>query len=211
MKRMLSLAVAGCLGALLTAQSADAILVDVLKNGDFEMNGGSLQYWNPYGDVNLVTESSGNHLARLGSDITDGNTLLSQVFTIGSSPNQNQTLSFTYSFNFIDVPNAFAKMDIFAAKIWQGGVPDTQLLLASYDTSTFVNISGVYTEVLDPQLTAGTYYLKFQMTENSGTSTNSYVDIDNVSLKAEVPEPASLLLLGSGLLGYGLLRRRKKA
>lgn len=212
MKRFLSLALAGCFGLLLGAQGVGAATIDVIQNGDFEANGGSLNHWSEYGDIDLITEASGNHFVRLGFNTTDGNSLISQAFRISSDENQNQTLSFTYSFNFIDTPTTYAKMDIFATRIrdTMGNVIETPLLLASYDTSDWVNLSGVYTEVLDPQLTEGVYYLKFALTENSGQQTDSYIDLDNISLTAQVPEPATLIMVGSAMLGAAAIRRRFK-
>jgi hypothetical protein len=41
------------------------------------------------------------------------------------------------------------------------------------------------------------------------TSTIEHYDLDNLRLASTVPEPATFMLLGSALIGLGLLRRRK--
>ena len=43
------------------------------------------------------------------------------------------------------------------------------------------------------------------------TSSNDFVNIDNLRFGITVPEPGTLALLGIGLAGMGLMRRRKKA
>jgi hypothetical protein len=42
----------------------------------------------------------------------------------------------------------------------------------------------------------------------TGLAGNQYIGLDNVSVDP-VPEPATLLLLGTGLFGLGLMRGRK--
>lgn len=49
---------------------------------------------------------------------------------------------------------------------------------------------------------------KYSDTSGTGKGTPG---TDNPTLPAEIPEPASLLLFGAGLLGFGLNRRRKQA
>lgn len=194
--------------------SADAITIDLIQNGGFEEGGGSLAQWGTYGDVSLITELSGNHLARLGGGVNTGNSMMSQGFNIQPWTSMDQTLSFSYGFTFMDVPTPWASMDIFATRISEdnGTLVETPLLLATYDSSTQVTLSGYYNALLSPQLDPGYYYLKFKLNEASGANTDSFVDLDNVSLTTSVPEPNILLLLGSALVGVAALGRglRKK-
>lgn len=204
MKKMFLLVVyTVCL--LFVTQSVYAATINLLQNGDFEANGGSLAGWNTYGDITLIMESDGNHAARLGG--TTGGGIMSQYFNIGDDY-LNQTLSVTYDFNFYD--NNPYKFDVFATVIKdsEGSIIETPILLASYDTSLWGNYSGVFTDLLDPQLSAGTYALKFVSTEATSWNMDAYVDIDNVSLTAVVPEPSILMLLGSTLIGIAVLGRK---
>ncbi len=200
-------ALAGSIG------SADAITIDLIQNGGFEEGGGSLAQWGTYGDVSLITELSGNHLARLGGSVVSGNSMMSQGFTIHSW-NTDQTLSFSYGFTFTDMPTTWTSMDIFATRIYNnnGTIVETPLLLATYDSSSQVSLTGYYNALLSPQLGQGYYYLKFKLNESSTPITDSFVDIDNVALNVTAPEPNILLLLGSALVGVAALGRglRKK-
>ena len=70
---------------------------------------------------------------------------------------------------------------------------------ATYDTSTlyFVGL------ISDSSFLSATF-------AGDGTISSGY-NLDNLSVAAVVPEPASLMLLGSGLAGFAAIRRRRKA
>lgn len=72
------------------------------------------------------------------------------------------------------------------------------ITLAGIDTT-----DGIYTNIALNITTPGTYYLTFA----SETPGFNGALLDNVSLTSAVPEPSTLVLLGSALLGIGGLRR----
>lgn len=190
--------------------SADAITIDLIQNGGFEEGGGSLAYWHTYGDVGLVTEGSGNHIARIGQYVVQGNGLITQLFNIKRwYDNTSQTLAFDYNFTTNNMSTSF--FDIFANYITEDpltkNVVEVPLLLASYQTT---GSWSQHSALLNPQLVPGWYFLKFKLTESNGSVTDSYLDLDNISLTVNttsVPEPNILLLLGSALVGAAAIGR----
>ena len=84
-----------------------------------------------------------------------------------------------------------------------GGTPvDT---LQTYDTP----FSSRFTASVNP---AGDYYLNLVLIttgDNSYPSWGSFTDVGVIASVAPVPEPATMLLLGSGLIGIGVFARKR--
>jgi len=176
---------------MLTAFSVtSAQALNLVTNGGFET--GDFSGWSTSGSyINVLSNypDSGNYYASLGTEGSLGSLLQAQIPTI-----DGQVYELTYSL----------------ARINSGATPNEFI----------VSVNGV---TMADEVNAGTQpytpYSYLFTADNSQTEISFFerndggaFALDNVSVDlAPVPEPCTLLLLGSGLVGAGFLRRKQKA
>jgi len=199
---------------------------NLITNGDFET--GDLTGWTTGGDVK-VTDDGGvfasaqgmdNYYALLGLGITDGESKLKQNIDVTGL--SELTISFNWAFDYWD--NSVSAEDTFISLIKEDTkvkpVKITLLDLQTNGTGFFSPDGGLahgyYMDTIDiSAFTLDEGSVIFTLTEESDTpwytGTASMAGIDNVSVAGDpVPEPATMLLLASGLFGLAGFRRKFK-
>ena len=171
---------------------------NLLTNGSFEADGGSFTGWTTGGnfeDTEVVSGAfyeytgaeDGNFYAALGPVGSDGT--LSQTF------NDQAGAQYTISFWFASVGDNPSDFSV----AWDGNT------LLSF---TNPNTGSSWTQFTLQAPGTGTDTLTFSFRDDPG-----YIALDNVSVTAQsggtVPEPSSILLLGSGVLAMAGVIRRK--
>ena len=216
---MIKQIVAG-LGVLTLAASANASLI---TNGDFEdgLNGWGYTntLWGPGVSVEeeVLTDGSVNHYALLDDPDSVGYEGLAQTFTVADGVD-SITVAFDYKFNEVDTSVLLS--DIAWAKILKtdsGHFVDFDVLgsVTSDTGDDWVSFVGTV-DTSSLWATSPNAVISFNIVEVWAglfiDRTDSSLFIDNVSIVdtyASVPEPSALMLLGLGLAGFGLSRKRK--
>ncbi len=211
----------------LTAVAGTASAAELISNGDFEAG---LSGWNTFGNTASVINIGGTHqnVAYLNDNNSTGLVGIYQDIYI---PVAADSLSVSFDYYFGENDRSILLTDSFTAALTQifalcFGIcvpaPDISDVTWTEDSNGWVSFAAdvdVVDNLIDYNPNG---VLKFALNEVWAglfhDKTDSFAKIDNVSITTnggpggnEVPEPGTLALLGAGLLGLGLARRRKAA
>lgn len=227
MKTIRSLAI--CAAVVGLAGPVMATPIELIENGTFDAG---LTGWNTSGDVRTTdagplapfaaAQGMDGSFALLGLEATEGRSKLRQDIDV--SLFEEITVSFNWAFDYWD--NSRTADDTFLSFIRQDGTPAlkiTMLDLETHGTGFFSPDLGLAHGYFEQTYDISAYTtdearLIFRLDEEADdfclTGTASVVGIDNVSVTGEsenapVPEPATMLLFGTGLAGLAGVGRKR--
>jgi hypothetical protein len=130
-------------------------------------------------------------------------------------PTEATRIRVSYDFAFNGVDTATNRVDLFLVGLDNSGNPVEVQMLAStagFGSGHVVSFFDVFVDLDPSTISPGSYGLRFRLDEsgNGNGATNTAAGIDDIRVRAEVPEPTSLILLGSGLAGLAAWSRRKQ-
>jgi hypothetical protein len=196
---------------------------NLIQNGNFNSN---LTGWTTNGDVQIANTGFPILGGFASAQGMDGNYALLGLWTTNETSTLRQDIeitgidklivSFNWAFDYLDSSNN--NEDEFISFMRQDGNPARTITfgdLVTKGTSSFTDAGiayGYYNEIIDiSEYTKSEARVIFRLIEEGGFfgGTASIAGIDNVDVSAApVPEPATMLLLGSGLIGLGGFRKR---
>jgi hypothetical protein len=174
--------------------SAPATFAQLINNGSFESGGGSFTGWTTGGNFEDTQVSTGPFYDYTGAE--DGN-FYATLGPVGSDGTLSQT--------FADHAGAQ-----YTVSFWFASVGDNPSdFSASWDNTPLLSLTNPATGSTWTQYTyqvtgTGSDTLTFAFRDDPG-----WMALDNVAVTQNAPEPSSLLLLGTGVLGLAGMVRRK--
>jgi hypothetical protein len=200
--------IAGIVGLTLCAGAAQANLI---TNGDFST--GDFTGWDTTANTFVVISDDvlpgTPEIALIGALNLSGTRSISQDFTVPTADHW-LTVSFDYGFGGITAPGA----DLFEAFVEISGFDTVTLLSVTSGSGLFLMVDSVTMmfEVSGADLASPNATISFEVDEASGFFSGfSGAGVDNIVVEAKVhvPEPGTLAVLALGLVGLGLVRRKR--